>query len=87
MVGCGCSLERSIDYIMKEKVGLLIRGHQSRTNHPVHANSVAPTFIIRIRSRFNLNVHNDIYHRARILITMYNNILPFTDNYFHRSDF
>ena len=60
---------------MKKKVGLLIRGHHPRINHLVHGNSVAPTFIIRIRSSFNLNVHNDIYHRARILITMYNNIL------------
>ena len=75
MVGCGCSLERSFDYIMKEKVGLLIRGHHPRTNHPVYGNSGAPTFIIRIRLSLNLNVHNDIYHRARILITMYNNIL------------
>ena len=75
MVGCGYSVERSFDYIMKEKVGLLIRGHHPRTNHPVHGNSVAPTFIIRIRSSCNLNVHNDIYHRARIRIAIWNNIL------------
>ena len=75
VVGCGCSVEQSFDYIMKEKVGLLIRGHHPRTNHPVHGNSVARTFIIRIRSSFNLNMHNDIYHRARILIAISNNIL------------
>ena len=61
--------------IMKDKVGLLMEGHHPRTNHPVHGNSVAPTFIVRIRSSFNLNVDNDIYHRARILIAMCNNIL------------
>ena len=75
MVGCGCNVERSFDYIMKEKVGLLMRGHHLRTNHPVHGNSVAPTFIIRIKLSFNLNVHNDIYHRESILIAMYNIIL------------
>ena len=75
MVGCGCSIERSFDYIMKEKVGLLIRGHHPRTNHPVHGNWVAATFVIRIRSSCNLSVHNDIYHRAKIRIAIFNNIL------------
>ena len=57
-VGFGWSVEQSFDHIMKEKVGLLMEGHHPRTNHPVHGNSVTPTFIVKSALNSLPKVHN-----------------------------